>query len=113
MSSSLGPLLCVFGIALGQLLFKFTAESLTITGSYLHPSTVRWLLTALIVYGVTTLGWINTLQQGTLSRIYPWMAVAFVIVPLLSNLFLSERLSLAYWLGITLIVICVTIATSN
>ena len=80
MPTSLAALLCVCGIATGQLLFKCTADSQAFSGSYLHPRTLLWLLSALLLYGVTTFGWIWTLQQGPLSRLYPWMALAFVIV---------------------------------
>ena len=93
MPTSLAALLCVCGIAAGQLLFKCTADSQALSGSYLHPRTLLWLLSALLLYGVTTFGWIWTLQQGPLSRIYPWMALAFVIVPLLSAVLLGERLA--------------------
>ena len=113
MSTSLAALLCVFGIATGQLLFKCTADSRTLSGSYLHPHTLLWLLSALLLYGVTTFGWIWTLQQGPLSRIYPWMALAFVIVPLLSAVLLGERLQATYWLGVTMIVAGVTIAVRS
>ena len=80
MSTTFAALLCVCGIAVGQLLFKCTANSQALSGSYLHPRTLLWLLSALMLYGITTFGWIWTLQQGPLSRLYPWMALAFVLV---------------------------------
>ena len=89
MPTSLSALICVCGIAVGQLLFKCTADSQSLSGSYLHPRTLLWLLSALLLYGITTFGWIWTLQQSPLSRIYPWMALAFVIVPLLSAVLLG------------------------
>ena len=103
-------MLCVCGIAAGQLLFKCTANSQAISGNYLYPRTLLWLLSALLIYGVTTFGWIWTLQQGSLSRLYPWMALAFVIVPLLSSILLGERLQTTYWLGVAMIVGGVSIA---
>ena len=113
MPTSLSALICVFGIAVGQLLFKCTADSQSISGSYLHPRTLLWLLSALLLYGITTFGWIWTLQREPLSRIYPWMALAFVIVPLLSAVLLGERLQPTYWLGVTMIVAGVTIAVRS
>ena len=110
MPASIAALLCVCGIALGQLLFKCTADSQALSGSYLHPRTFLLLLSALMLYGVTTFGWIWTLQQGPLSRLYPWMALAFVIVPLLSAVLLGERLQPTYWLGVAMIVTGVSIA---
>ena len=110
MPPSLAALLCVCGISVGQLLFKCTANSQAISGNYLYPRTLLWLLSALLIYGVTTFGWIWTLQQGSLSRLYPWMALAFVIVPLLSSILLGERLQTTYWLGVAMIVGGVSIA---
>ena len=113
MPTSLAALLCVCGIAAGQLLFKCTADSQALSGSYLAPRTLLWLLSALLLYGFTTFGWIWTLQQGQLSRIYPWMALAFLIVPLLSAVLLGERLQPTYWLGVTMIVAGVSIAVRS
>ena len=113
MPASIAALLCVCGIALGQLLFKCTADSQALSGSYLHPRTFLLLLSALLLYGVTTFGWIWTLQQGPLSRLYPWMALAFVIVPLLSAVLLGERLQSTYWLGVMMIVAGVCIAVRS
>ena len=113
MPSSLAALLCVCGIAAGQLLFKCTADSQSVSGSYLHPRTLLWLLSALFLYGVTTFGWIWTLQHGPLARLYPLMALAFVIVPLLSSVLLGERIQTTYWLGVALIVAGVSIAVRS
>ena len=110
MPTSLAAMLCVCGIAAGQLLFKCTANSQALSGSYLHPRTLLWLLSALMLYGITTFDWIWTLQQGPLSRLYPWMALAFVLVPLLSSVLLGERLQMTYWFGVVMIVAGVSIA---
>ena len=59
MPTSLAALLC--GIA-GQLLFKCTAFP-GIKRSHLHPCTLLWLLSALLLYGVTTFGWIWTSRR--------------------------------------------------
>ena len=113
MPTSLAALLCVCGIAAGQLLFKCTADSQALSGSYLHSRTLLWLLAAMLIYGVTTFGWIWTLQQGPLSSLYPWMALAFVLVPLLSSVLLGERLQMTYWLGVVMIVAGVSIAVRS
>ena len=34
----------------------------------------------------------------------PFIAITFVVVPAIGFLFLGERLSLTYWLGVTLII---------
>ena len=113
MTSSIAALLCVCGIAIGQILFKCTAESLRNSESYINPTTIIWLFLALIVYGVTTIGWIYTLQYSTLSRIYPLMALAFILVPLMSVIVFGESLNFSYWIGVAMIVTGVVISVRS
>jgi drug/metabolite transporter (DMT)-like permease len=95
-------------LAAGQTLFKVAAlklkgageASADLMGLVLIPS--FWL--ALVLYGLGTLLWIYILQTVPLSRAYPFMALAFVMVPLLAVLLFSERLNLTYGVGALLIV---------
>lgn len=95
-------------LAAGQTLFKLAAMKLRgagaastdLMGLALIPS--FWI--ALVLYGLGTLLWIFILQTVPLSRAYPFMALAFVMVPLLAVLLFSERLNLTYALGALLIV---------
>ena len=110
MSATISALICVLGIAVGQILFKLTAESLKHSGSYFHPVTMSWFISALIIYAITTIGWISTLQQGTLAKLYPWMALAFILVPFFSTFLFKENLSTSYWIGVATIVAGVSIS---
>jgi drug/metabolite transporter (DMT)-like permease len=94
---------CVLAIASGQLLFKLSATSLSengLRGVVLSPS----LLGALTIYGLATVGWIWQLQSIELSRAYPFMALSFVVVPLLSALVLNEPIDARYWAGTVMII---------
>ncbi len=93
-------LLCVVGIAIGQILFKYSASSLQLTGSILATPTVWIILSALALYGVTTIAWIWVLQFAHLGRVYPMMALAFVLVPLASHFAFDEQFTLSYVLGV-------------
>ena len=95
--------LCVVGIACGQILFKLTANALAETGSIFAGKTFTILFCALALYGVTTLGWIWVLQKGNLSRIYPIMALSFVFVPILSHFLLGEKFNTQYFVGVGLL----------
>jgi len=44
------------------------------------------------------------LQKSDLGRIYPLMALAFVLVPIGSYLFFQERFNPQYFVGVTLII---------
>lgn len=96
-------LLCVVGIATGQILFKLSAASLHKTGSWFAPATVVTLGGAFLLYGVTTLAWVWVLQKIDLGKAYPFMALAFILVPIGSHFFLGERFHNQYFVGVALI----------
>lgn len=98
-------ILCVIGIATGQILFKLSATSLQRTGSFFDPGTALTLFSALTLYGVTTLVWIWVLQKIELGRVYPLMALAFVLVPIGSHVFFGERFQPQYFIGVAMILI--------
>ncbi len=104
---------CVLGIAAGQLVFKLCAMSLEATGSYFHPDTFRKLAVALVLYGITTLGWISVLQKAELGKIYPVMTLAFVLVPLGSHLLFGEQFSKGYFAGLLLICAGIVLITRS
>ena len=105
--------LCVLGIAIGQILFKLSANSLVQTGSYFAPKTAVILCTALVLYGISTLAWIWVLQTVELGRVYPLMALAFVLVPLGSHFILGERFQPQYFIGVALIMIGIVVAVKS
>jgi drug/metabolite transporter (DMT)-like permease len=104
-------LICVAGIACGQILFKIAAGSLSRTGSFLDPGTLATLAAAFTLYGITTIGWVWVLREIELGRAYPLMALSFVLVPLGSYLVFGERFQPQYFAGVALIVIGIVVAT--
>jgi drug/metabolite transporter (DMT)-like permease len=102
--------LCVVGIAVGQILFKLSANSLEKTGSFFAPKTVLILFSAFALYGITTIAWVWVLQKAELGRVYPLMAMAFILVPLGSHFVLGERFQSQYFIGVALIVIGIVVA---
>lgn len=105
-------LLCVAGMALGQLLFKQAALSLT-AFSPLALLGNGWLLLALALYGATTLGWVWILRHMPLAVAYPFMSLAFVLVPVLAWLIWGEPVHWRTWAGSGLIVAGVALASSR
>lgn len=97
-------IICVIGIATGQILFKVSAASLQKTGSFFDPATAVTLLSAFALYGVTTIAWIWVLQKVELGRVYPLMAMAFVLVPIGSHLVFGERFHPQYFVGVAVII---------
>jgi drug/metabolite transporter (DMT)-like permease len=110
MNSYVLALICVLGIAGGQILFKMSASALQRTGNILDPRALVILFIALALYGVTTIAWVWVLRKIELGRAYPLMALAFVIVPIGSYLFLGERFNSQYLIGVGLIVAGIIVA---
>ena len=67
------------------------------------PQGLAILAVALAIYGVATLLWVAVLRNAPLSRIYPIMALSFVLTPLGGMVFLKEPISAPYWAGVMLI----------
>ena len=95
-------------LAAGQTLFMVAALKLKGAGGastdLLSLAAIPSFWLALALYGLGTLLWIFILQTVPLSRAYPFMALAFVMVPLMAMLFFAERLNLTYTVGTVLIV---------
>lgn len=65
------------------------------------------VLLGLALYGIGALAWIAVLSRLDLSYAYPFLALNFVLIALVSQLILGESIPLLRWLGIS--VICVGI----
>lgn len=106
-------ILCVVGLAIGQILFKASATLLSASGSFFAPKTATILLAAFALYGLTTIAWVWVLQKVELGRVYPLMAMAFILVPLGSHFFFGERFQPQYFIGIALIMIGIVITVRS
>lgn len=105
--------LCVVGLAIGQILFKVSAVSLAQTGSLFAFKTVTTLLAAMTLYAVTSVAWVWVLQKTELGRVYPLMALAFILVPLGSHIVFGERFQWQYFAGVALIMIGIVVAVRS
>jgi drug/metabolite transporter (DMT)-like permease len=103
---------CVLGISAGQILFKLAATHGSPAGG-LAAMVNAWMLVALVIYGAATVLWIYVLRSTPLAVAYPLFALAFVLVPLLSALFLGEPLRVSSFVGGALIVAGVFISTQG
>lgn len=107
---TLMTLVCVVGISLGQLLFKKAALLIPAHAGWRDWAFNGWLITALALYGATTLLWIWVLRTAPLHLAYPFMGLAFVLVPVMGWMLLREPLHLQTLLGGTLILAGITLA---
>ena len=72
-----------------------------------------WLIASLALYGLTTLGWVWILRHAPLHLAYPFMGLAFLIVPTLAWLLLGEPIGWRTLAGGILIMAGVALASTN
>lgn len=103
------PVFCVLGLAVGQILFKVSALSFAESG-FFALKTITAFSSAICLYGITSLAWVWILQKVELGRIYPIMALAFVIVPIGSNIAFGEKFTFQYFVGVAIIITGIIVA---
>lgn len=110
MISYVAAILCVVGLALGQVLFKVSANLIAESGNFFTFKPAAILFAAMCLYGITSVVWVWVLQRVELGKVYPLMALAFVLVPLGSHLVFGERFHFQYFVGVSLIIVGIVIA---
>jgi multidrug transporter EmrE-like cation transporter len=103
-------LLILFAVLLsmGQVLFKLVAQTsdpLDNMSNIIGLAGNIWFYASIFCYGLSTLLWIYILQKLPLSYAYPFVAIGFILVPILSHFIFGETLKPQYFLGIAFIVI--------
>jgi drug/metabolite transporter (DMT)-like permease len=94
-------------LAVGQFLFKRSALAIAgqhITGSLATLAALPSFYAAVLLYGGSTVLWVWILTRVPLGLAYPFVAVAMIIVPAMGWYFFGERLNVAYWLGVAVII---------
>jgi multidrug transporter EmrE-like cation transporter len=95
----------------GQLAFKWRIDALLgpdgLTGSrtsqVLHVATDPWVISTILASGVAAITWGAALSTLELSFAYPFMALSFALVVVLSAVLLGEPLTAAKVTGVALI----------
>lgn len=110
MITYVAAILCVVGLSIGQILFKISATALMESGSFFAIKPAATLFAAMCLYGFTSVAWVWVLQKVELGRVYPLMALAFILVPLGSHLVFGERFQPQYFIGVAMIMAGIFIA---
>lgn len=102
-------------LACGQVLFKLAAESLkgplgVDARTALQLATNGYLLLGLALYVGSTLLWIFLLRDTDLSKAYPMVALALVMVPLLGTFVFGEQLTVRLMVGIAIVIFGLAVA---
>ena len=90
----------------GQVLFNLAAGDLRqrLSISWLEAAFSPWLISALLLYAVSTALWLYILAHVPLTRAYPFALLGTAFVPLLARLALGEPLSALYLVGIAVVI---------
>ena len=107
-------LLAVAGmLAAGQLMFKRTAQGVTnvsgVEATFRQILVDPWFFMAMGLYVAATILWIFALREIPLSRAYPFMALAFVLVPAGAVFVYGEVVGVRYFVGLTLILLGIAV----
>lgn len=104
-------LMTVAALACGQILFKLAARNMTDGSPLLQQLTQNaHLWWALLVYAIATGMWVALLRQIPLHIAYPFIALAFLFVPVLGYWFLDEPLRWQNLMGACIIAVGVWIS---
>src|SRR5690606_29926327 len=102
--------LCVVGIAAGQVLFNISSMVLAETGTFMSVKTLLAFTPPMFLYVLTSIAWVWLLQHADLARAYPLIGLAFVFVPLGGLLAFGGRFQVQYFVGVALIMAGIIIA---
>lgn len=101
----------VLALSVGQILFKLAARGLGGDGPMLQQIMANhFLWMALFVYALATGMWVALLRQMPLNVAYPFVALAYFLVPVLGHFFLHEVLRWQSLVGALVIILGVWIS---
>lgn len=100
-------LLTVILISIGQVLFKFSSKDLTIENisDIIGLISNKYLISALVIYTISTILWIFTLSKMELGVAYLLLSLSYPLIILLSYIFFHEELSSYKLITISLIIL--------
>jgi drug/metabolite transporter (DMT)-like permease len=104
-------ILTVLALSVGQILFKIAASNFEFSATGFVGSLLNMkLIIALIVYFFATIMWLFVLKGTPLRIAYPFVALAFFVVPILAHFLLGEKINWNTFAGAGLIAVGVWIS---
>lgn len=68
-----------------------------------------WFVCGVALYAVSVLTWLSVLKRTPLAVAAPFVALVYVIVPLLSRTVFGDTITHRMWIGMALVVLGVTL----
>jgi len=102
----IGLILTPMTLGGGQILFKISSGRMgeANLAGFIRLITDPVFILAITIYALATFAWVFVLRSVPLSFAYSFMALTFVIVPILSALLLGEVLTIRNYIGAALII---------
>jgi multidrug transporter EmrE-like cation transporter len=103
-------LFAVISAATGQVMLKhgmqIASARANSAGSSLAfaAATSPWVLSGLVVFGVSAVAWLGALSKVPLSVAYPFNAIGYLVILTASIVVLHERANMLTWAGSLLVV---------
>jgi drug/metabolite transporter (DMT)-like permease len=72
-----------------------------------------FVLAGFAMYGLSAVSWLIVLSRLNLSYAYPFLALNFVLIALVSRFVLGEDISMTHWAGILLICIGIVVVARS
>ena len=94
----------IFLVSISQLFFKYISEFIHLE-SYRNIKFYSIFVLTFIISCLSTILYIFALRTSDLNKTYPFMALTFVITPILNAIVYDNKLSLIYFIGIIFIII--------
>ena len=76
-------------------------------------ATSPMVLAGLILYGIGAISWIGVLSRMNLSYAYPFLALNFVLIALLSRFLLNEPIPTIRWIGMAIICVGIVLVSQG
>lgn len=71
------------------------------------------VLAGLVLYGVGAISWISVLGRMNLSYAYPFLALNFVLIAVLSRVLLNEPIPMIRWVGMGIICVGIVLVSQG
>jgi drug/metabolite transporter (DMT)-like permease len=109
--TSVGLLLfAVISAATGQVMLKHGMQLASAranssgTSLVIAAVTSPWVLSGLVVFGISAIAWLGALSRVPLSIAYPFNAIGYLVILTASIVILHERANLLTWAGSLMVV---------
>ena len=93
-------LITVVSLAVGQVLFKMAVGALSFQPGWQLTTLLQpKLALAFVVFALSTILWLAVLRITPLKVAYPFVGLAFVLVPVFAHFFLGEPVGINTFVG--------------